>query len=243
MNAVFSALGDAIKSLFHPKMLSLIIWPMLLASLAWGAIAILFWSDWIHGLTHWVSQTPAERYLMQKEWSWVASYLVTIILVMLLVPVIYVTALVITSVFAMPLMVNHVAKKYFPGLELKHGGTLMGSIWNSAIAVFIFCLLWVVTLPLWLFTVLAAALPLILSAYLNQHLFRYDSLADHASREEFQQILERSSGKLYILGAILGLVQFIPVLNFFSPIYIGLAFIHLCLAELQRLRSGNVAPT
>ena len=33
------------------------------------------------------------------------------------------------------------------------------------------------------------------------------------------------------------LVQFVPVLNFFAPVFTGLAFIHYCLARLRDRRS------
>jgi CysZ protein len=237
MQDVFNALGAALKTLFHPRMLTLIIWPMLVALVLWGGTATFFWTDWVHGLTHWLSKTPAESYLMKSDWSWVASYAITFILVMLLVPLVFVTALVITAIFAMPIMVNHVAKRNYPELEMKHGGTIMGSVWNGMVAVFVYCLLWVVTLPLWLFTPVAIVLPVFLFGYLNQRLFRYDALADHASADEFRQILERSTGRLYVLGTVLGLVQFVPILNFFAPVYIGLAFIHLCLEQLKRTRA------
>lgn len=40
--------------------------------------------------------------------------------------------------------------------------------------------------------VTALVLPAVLLAYLNQGLFRYDALAEHASREEFDLIVERA---------------------------------------------------
>jgi len=97
----------------------------------------------------------------------------------------------------------------------------------------------VLSLPLWLFSPFALVLPIILMAYLNQRLFRYDALADHASAEEYEQVIERATPKLYLLGALVGLLQFVPLLNLFAPIYVGLAFIHLCLAELRQLREGE----
>ncbi|MDD3883349.1 MAG: EI24 domain-containing protein [Gallionella sp.] len=236
MNDVAVALGDALKGLFHPKMLALIIWPMLLASLLWGAAAMLFWSSWLTSLTALIQATPAEQWIAQGFFAVASHYLMTFVLIVLLVPAIYVTALLITTVFAMPAMVGHVAAKYYPALEHKRGGSVAGSVGNAALAITIYCLGWIVTLPLWLFTPFALILPLLLMAYLNQRLFRYDALAEHASREEFQQILERASTKLYLLGMLVGLLQFVPILNFFAPVFIGLAFIHLSLSELQRLR-------
>ncbi|MGH8755199.1 MAG: EI24 domain-containing protein, partial [Burkholderiales bacterium] len=96
-----------------------------------------------------------------------------------------------------------------------------------------------VTLPLWLFGLPAVVLPVLLSAYLSQRLFRYDALSEHASADEFERVLERSGIRLYVLGAILAFILFVPLLNLFSPVYIGLAYIHFCLGELQQLRSGQ----
>jgi hypothetical protein len=163
----------------------------------------------------------------------------TVLLILLLFPVILVTALLVTSVLAMPVMVKHVGTRDFPRLEQKRGGTALGSLWNALVAMVIFILLWMVTLPLWLFGLPAVVLPVLLSAYLSQRLFRYDALAEHASPEEFERILERAGMRLYVLGAVLAFIQFVPLLNLFSPVYIGLAYIHFCLRELQQLRAGQ----
>jgi len=236
MNNVIAAQVNAFKSLFHPRMLALIVWPMLVAVLFWLGLSWMFWNNWSAGLSGWVASTPAEQWMAQGFLAAISGYLVTMILVMLLVPVVYVTALVITAVFAMPAMVNHVAAKYYPQLERKQGGTTAGSVVNSVVAIVVYCVMWLITMPLWLLSPIAIVLPVILSAYLNQRLFRYDALAEHASDAEYAQVIERSTGKLYLLGGMVGLLQFIPILNFFTPVYIGLAFIHFCMADLQSLR-------
>lgn len=124
----------------------------------------------------------------------------------------------------------------FPFWKENGAERFWGSLWNALVAVGLFMLLWVATLPRWLFGFPALVLPVLLAAKLNQRLFRYDALAKHASRAEFQQILERSGGKLYLLGARLGLTQFVPIVNLLSRINIGLSFTHFCLNELQDLR-------
>jgi uncharacterized protein involved in cysteine biosynthesis len=136
----------------------------------------------------------------------------------------------------MPMMVRHVAQRDYPMLEYKHGGTLLGSILNALIAVVVYLGLWLITLPFWFAAGLGAVFSLLLTAYLNQRLFRYDVLADHASREEFDMILEQSGASLYGMGLILAFLHFIPVINLFSPIYTGLAYIHFGLHKLQKLR-------
>jgi hypothetical protein len=241
MNDILDALTRAFKSLMHPKMLALTLWPMLLALLFWGGIAWYFWDQWVAGLNGYAQSIGAEAKLMEWGFAWLAHWLITVLLLSLLLPVIYVTALAFAAVFAMPVMLKFVAARDYPELEQKRGGTFIGSVWNTLVAIAAFLLLWVITLPLWLIPFGVFVVPTLLSAYLNQRLFRYDALADHASLEEYAQIRERAHGRLFTLGGILGFAHYIPVLNFFTPIYIGLAFIHLCLAELRRLR-GTLRP-
>jgi CysZ protein len=237
MQDIFDALGRGFKSLLTPKMLVLTLWPMLLALLFWGGLAWLFWDQWAGALTEIARQNGIEDRLLQWGFVWLAHWLVVALLMSMLLPAVYVSSLVFTAVFAMPVMLKFVVARDYPDLEMKHGGTLLGSVWNSLLVVVIYLLLWIITLPFWLVPFGVIVMPVLLSAYLNQRLFPYDALMDHASRDEFRQIQQRSRGGLFGLGAILGFAHYIPILNFFTPIYIGLAYIHFCLAQLQRLRA------
>ena len=239
MQDIVDALTRAFKSLLQPRMLVLTLWPMLLALVFWGAVAWFFWDHWVAGLNGFAQSVGAEDKLAEWGFKWLTGWLITVLLISLLLPVIYVTALAFAAIFAMPMMVNFVAERDYPELERKRGGTFIGSIWNTVVAIGVFLILWVVTLPLWLIPFGLPIVPVMLSAYLNQRLFRYDALADHASKEEYALIRERANGRLFTMGGILGFAHYIPVLNFFTPIYIGLAFIHLCLSELRRVRVGN----
>ena len=238
MQSVMDALGRAFKSQLTPKMLVLAVWPMLLALLFWGGVFWWFWDSWAGGLTSLVKSYGAEAQLIDWGFAWVAHWLITLLLLSLLLPAVYVTSLLFAAVFAMPVMLNFVVARDYPDLEMKRGGTFMGSVWNGLIVVVVFLILWIVTLPLWLIPFGALVVPTLLSAYLNRRLFMYDALMDHASREEFEQIKACANGRMFTLGAILGFVHYIPILNFFTPIYIGLAYIHFCLGELQRLRKN-----
>ncbi|GAO37093.1 membrane protein [Sulfuricella sp. T08] len=239
MQEILNALLKALKSLFHPKMLALVLWPVVLAAILWGGLAFFFWSDWVAGLQGLIDHAAVHDFLGRHELAWVARAAATTLAFMVLVPLSVVTALLIAAVVAMPYMLRFVAEKDYPGMQMKRGGTVLGSIWNGLAGVFVFAVLWLLALPLWLFGPFALLVPVFLSAYLNQRLFRYDALADHASRDEYLQVVERAGGRMYVLGGLLGLVQFVPFLNLFLPIYIGLAYIHFCLAELQTLRAGS----
>ena len=136
-------------------------------------------------------------------------------------------------------MVPWVAERRFPGLERRRGGTAAGSVLNAVTTVVVFGVLWVLTLPLWFTGVGALVLPPLLSAYLNQRLFRYDALAEHASAEEYREVVARAKGRLFLLGLLLAACYYIPLLNLTAPVLSALAFTHLCLAELAQLRQGK----
>jgi len=132
-----------------------------------------------------------------------------------------------------------VAERGFPQLERRRGGTVAGSAWNAITSIILFGVLWLLSLPLWLTGIGALLLPALISALFNQRMFRYDALAEHASAAEYHAVLRASGGRLYALGLVLAAFYYVPVVNLLAPILSGLAFTHLCLAELARLRRGT----
>jgi hypothetical protein len=154
----------------------------------------------------------------------------------LLLPAIYITALLITSLVFMPMLVGIVAERHYPNLARLQGGSFAGSVGNGLYAVAVYLLLWLITLPFWLLGPFGAAISVLLNAWLNQRLFVYDALAEHASAAELQQLRRDGGWPLYLLAALLGLLHFVPLLNFFAPVYMGLAFTHYGLDRLDMTR-------
>ena len=239
MNDVLQAFGNAIRSVLHPKMLALTIWPMVAALALWLGLAWFQWDNWSHFLTNLIAGPGVSDWLHGHGLSMIVHYSVWLLLWLLLAPMILITAVLIAAVIAMPLMVNFVAARDYAALEKKHGGTVLGSVFNALIAVIVFAGLWIATLPLWFTGVLAPVLPVVLSAYLNQRLFRYDALSEHASADEYRAITESSWGRMYVLGALLALLYYVPLVNLLVPVLSGLAFAHFGLARLAELRSGK----
>ena len=239
MTDVTQALRRALRSMLHPQMLALAIWPMLVALAIWIGLAWLYWDSWSQWLSAAIASSGAARWLSPRSLELLAQYSALLLLILAVAPLTLITALTIAAMFAMPLIVNFVATRDYPGLGRRGGGSFAGSIFNALAAVLIFAALWIATLPLWLTGILAPLLPLVLSAYLNQRLFRYDALADHASSEEFRSLVRTSRGKLYMLGFALALLYYVPLLNLLVPILSGLAFTHFGLATLARLRAAR----
>jgi CysZ protein len=237
MLAMFNAIAGAFRSLFSLRMLWLMVWPVLAAVVLWAVLAFVFWAPlqnawlWLYdyfGIAQWVTGI---------EPVWIGTALKMLLYLMLFVPLVMLTALVLTAIFGMDAMVNTVSERFFPQLEKRRGGGLIGSTANAFTAVVVYIGLWIVTLPLWLLGPVGVVIPFITAGYLNQRLFRYDALAIHADTDELRAIIEKNRGELWVLGILLGLVQFMPLLNFFAPVFTGLAFIHYCLGKLRDRRS------
>jgi CysZ protein len=236
VTSVFEALSRAFRDLFQFQVLWIVIWPILAASLLWLLLGVAFWSTFSGWIASGLTAIGIQTWLEGVEPRWVAYGIQAIAHLILFVPLVFITALVITALFAMPALIHLVADRDYPNLERENGGGFAGSLLNALIALGIFVAIWLITLPLWLIGA-GMVIPFIATAYLNQRLFRYDALAEHASQDEMRAIFSSRRSLLWGLGLLTGLVQFIPILNLFAPVLTALAFIHFGLARLKNLRS------
>jgi CysZ protein len=236
MNAVLDALARALRDLFSLRVLWVVVWPMLVAGFLWLALGIMFWSTFSGWIAQGLDALGIQAWLTGLEPVWFANGIQVLLHLLLFVPLVYLTALVITALFGMPALIRLVAERDYPQLKRENGGGLAGSLWNAAVAVVLFLALWVVTLPLWLIGV-GVIVPFVAAAYLNQRLFRYDAIAEHASAEEMAALFSNARSGWWGLGLTTGLVQFVPLLNLLGPVFAALAFIHYGLARLNRQRS------
>jgi uncharacterized protein involved in cysteine biosynthesis len=250
---VLAALGYGLVNVFHPRMLWLMVWPMLVSLAVWLSVAFVFWVR----LAVWIAE-------LLKQWAdpvaaWVpfdlgtaATFIANFMLLVLFFPLVYLTALVILGVFGMDRMVDHVAAQMSPAPERRRGGGTAGSVWNGVVSLGGMVLAFLVTLPLWLVPPLGPIAVLVILSWVNQRLLRYDALAGHADKAEMPRIFRERRAGLYSLGLLLALVGYIPFLNLLAPVVFGLAFIRYLLGTLIELRyesdpnkelaAGNVPP-
>jgi CysZ protein len=239
MSTALAALGRALADLRQPRVLALALLPPLAAIVVWIALAWVLADDWARWVADWIATTPWLTWVREWGLSSVFVWGSGIAAIALLLPIMLVTAVLVTELVAMPVIVPLVARRDYPGLAEKKGGTIAGSIWNAVAAVTVFAVLWLFSLPLWFTGIGALVLPPLISAWFNQRMFRYDALADHASSEERRAVLRATRGRLFTLGLLLALMYYIPFVNLAVPVLSGLAFTHLCLGELARLRGGT----
>ena len=239
---MFASLLFAIRNLLHPRMLWLMVWPVLAAIGVWGVALVFMWGQ----LVLWVAEKLSVgigyvSFGLEWDSSDVALFAAKLLVLLMLVPLVQFTALLILGVFGMPSMVEHVAARHFQSLARRRGGTFAGSIVNSIVAVLGLVGLVLASLPFWFFPPLWPVIPVVIFGWVNQRVLRYDALAEHASEDEMPRIFREQRFTMYLLGVILALVAYIPFIGLFAPVVFGLAFIHFLLETLQRSRGAQPA--
>lgn len=232
-----AAIAPALRDLARPRILAVLFLPMLGSIVLWTVLAWFFWDAWMEGLRAFIGATSIGAWLGAQA-GWLLTGSTTLLVLALLLPAMFVTAVLITELVAMPVIVSTVSRSY-PHVERKGASGVAGSVLNATAAVLVFVLLWIVTLPLWFTGVGALVLPALNSAYLNQRLFRYDALSEHATRDEYREIVRRAKWRLYGLGLALAGFYYIPFVNLAAPVISGLAFTHYCLRQLALLRERD----
>jgi len=242
MKDILMAYARAVKSLTERGVLWHLIWPSLAAAVVWLAIGVAFWQPMVDAVMAFIG-----------SWDWAANQMSTsdlgaafvlvvvkISLAVLFLPLVYVTAALIVAVFALPMMLEKVALTRYSDLEMRKGGTVSGSAVNAVVAVLLFVLAMLLSLPFWLIPGVGLVVSLLLTAWMNKKAFGYDALMLHADKAEMSRLRARHSGSMLGLGVGCALLAYVPILNLFAPAFCGLAFVHYLLEALRRDRSGTV---
>lgn len=261
MRPVLTAFGRALLSQFTGRILLLSAVPFLLSVTVWGTLLYLglqplFDAIQVYFETHSGYQVSGGM-LSMVGLGFLKTVIVPLVAVLLLLPMMILTALVFMGVAAMPAIVKHVAARQFPALEQKRGGSFLGSVKTNVTGMLVFIPLWLVTLPLYPLSVLVQ---IALWGWLTARVMTYDALADHASDEERETIKRVHRKQLLVIGTVSGVTGALPgivwvggtvftvvLFPILAPISIwifvmififtGLWFQYYCLQALQDLRA------
>lgn len=265
MGAVLIAFLRALWSQLHLRMLLLTLLPFVLSALICGLGLWFGLQPMIDWLQAWFVNhegfSIAGRVLGWVGLSSIKVVIVPLIVMWLLLPLMVLVALIFIALVALPVIVNHVSLRYYPGLEQRHGGSFFGSLWVFVSTLVIFVLLWCATLPLALIPPLLLVLHPILWGWLTYRVMVYDALATHASADERRAILRQHRGPLLLIGVLAGAMGAAPTLLWLGGaltvilfpllaagaiwlyvlifVFSGLWFQHYCLAALAQYRAAQ----
>jgi len=254
----------------RPRVVALSVLPLLLmVALALG-LGYFYWDVAVQGMRAMLDAST----LLASVWSWlqgwglgdVTAVMAPLMVVLAVAPVLVVVSLLAVAVLMTPALVALVAERRFPDLERKKGGSFIASVAWSVGSTLLALVALVVSVPLWLVPPLVLVLPPLIWGWLTYRVMVFDALADHASKEERQEIFRRHRSSLLGIGIITGYLGAAPSIVWASGVVFAAAFFilvplaiwiytlvfafsslwftHYGLAALQRLRaeSAGLAP-
>lgn len=214
MQQVFKSFGLAMIGAMHPRMLWLSLRPFLIVSILWGCLIWLTWTPALEMLSSFLTTSIFTSWI-QEGLIWVGfenarAWIAPLFFVMLLIPLISISLLVFIAFTTVPAIVRSVARQHmYKDLQKKKGGGLFGSLIYTMWSALICLVLVMLTLPVWWLPPLVAVLPL-LWGWLTMRLMSYDVLAEHASSEERDILLQRYKWSLLAMGVVSGLLGAVP---------------------------------
>lgn len=230
MLEVVAAFTKSLRDLTRADVLWQALWPPLVALLLWIAVGFAVWA---HGVALMEGIVPG---LPWAGWEWVAQWAAVFLLLAAFASLTYITAILLVAVFALPRLINLVAAHDYPDLGRHGENVFRGSLGNTLGAGAVFVAGCMAMLPLLLIPGALLVLPLLWGAWLNQRTFRFDALAEHATRSEMQRLIAENRSRFYMAGLGTAATAYVPLLNLLAPTLTALVFVHLGLATLRRQR-------
>ncbi|MBS0441680.1 MAG: EI24 domain-containing protein [Proteobacteria bacterium] len=268
MKLMLDAFWRAAAYCLHPRVIALSVLPLVLMVVLSLGLGYLFWDRAVDAvnatLQGWSLVTTFFTALERFGLGALKSALAPLIIVFLATPVIVVVALLAVSVLMTPSILHLVAQRRFPDLERRHGGSWWRGALGSLLATLVALLAMLASIPLWLVPPLVLVLPPLIWGWLTYRVLSYDVLAEHASREERRELIQRHRMPLLAMGVLAGLLGAAPGLVWVSggmfaalaPVLVPAAiwiytlvfafaalwFAHFALAALAALRLEREPP-
>ncbi|HWI83955.1 EI24 domain-containing protein [Ramlibacter sp.] len=268
MNLFLDSLWRAAGYCLHPRVVALSLLPLaIMVALSLG-LGYFFWD----GAIDWVRTWLESSNLLRAVWGWLESMgagslktvVAPLVVIFALTPLIVLASLLLVAALMGPALARLVARRRFPQLERKHGGSLLLSLGWSLGSTLLALLALIVSLPLWLVPPLILLLPPLIWGWLTYRVMAFDALADHASPDERRAIFRRHRLWLLGIGVLTGYLGAAPSVVWASGALFAAAFVilvpvaiwiytlvfafaslwfaHYCLAALEQLRAAPPAP-
>jgi hypothetical protein len=236
-------LRRTLGTILRGEVIGALFWPVLVASLLWLVVGALLWEPVTTMIGSWLEEVNGATSSGESLSWWSGALIVGVKFALWLgvIPLIYVTALVLLAVWTLPHLIRRIAQRDYPALTFCHGGSAVGSLINTLTAASLYLLGLLGTLLLWWIPGALLLFPFLLTAWLNQRTFVYDCLSEVADGDELRRVAERYRGWLFVVGLVGAALLWLPVVNLLSPVLIATLFAHATL-ELLQWERGVVTP-
>jgi hypothetical protein len=267
MNLFLDSFWRAVAYCLHPRVVALSFLPLVLMVALSLGLGYFFWDPAVEG----VRASLESSDLMRSVWGWLQGIglgglkwvAAPLIVIFAVTPVLVLVSLLVVAAFMTPALTALVAQRRFPQLERKRGGSLAGSVAWSLGSTLLAAVALVISLPLWLVPPLILVLPPLIWGWLTYRVMAFDTLAEHASREERRALFRQHRAWLLGIGVLTGYLGAAPSVVWASGALFAAAFVilvpvaiwiytlvfafaslwfaHYCLAALEAMRAGAAA--
>jgi hypothetical protein len=236
MRAVLVSYGRALAAQLSGKILLLSFIPFMLSLALWGALLYFGMQPLIDTVQSLFEQHGGYRasgdMLSMFGMGMLKTVAVPLLAMLLLLPLMILTSLLFMGLAAMPAVARYVGTRQFPALEMKQGGSLLGSLALNLGTLLLFLLLWLLTLPLYFFPPVALVAQVALWGWMTARVMSYDALAAYASEPERTALARAHRRPLLAIGMVSGAAGALP-----GIVWIGGALISVVLFPFQAMIS------
>jgi hypothetical protein len=185
-------------------------------------------------------EQPPMSWIVAWGAFWLAKFLAVVGGWIVILSATYLVAMLLSAIIILPLLLNHLSAVDYPDLARMGSDSVVAGTWNSVWSSVLFIVGWLLTLPLWLIPGVGLILPFFWMAWLNRRTFTYDTLAEHATEQEWRELRRQKATPLLVLGLAMALLAYVPFVGLLAPSLAALAYVHYCLEALRGLRQGAI---
>lgn len=267
MRLLLDSFWRAMFYALHPRVIALSLLPLLIVGIATFALGYLYWDPmyaWLDDAMRHNGLLGAIRHpLVALFGERVNTFVVTIVIVTLALVAIVPLTLMLAAVCVSPAAVEMVARRRFPLLERRHGGSWWkGFAFSLVFTLGAFALAGALT-PLWILPPLGWLAWTVTWGWFTARVMAFDALSEHASADERRALMRAHSWPLLMAGIVTGVLCGLPSMLWgitlltlaFAPFVLilqiwcytlifafsALWFTHYLLAALGVLRAAEAA--
>jgi hypothetical protein len=221
----------ALAYCLHPKVVVLSLLPLILMAAIVTGLGALYWDLAVSSVRTWLELSPVlgwgSTWLERMGLLNLKAVLAPLVIIVAVTPVVMIMSLLAVSLMMTPTLVSMVGSRRFPQLALKRGGSIwQGLVWTLMSVILAMGAL-ILTLPLWWVPPLAMVLPALIWGWLTYRVMTYDTLAEHASKQERLELMRRYRFPLLGMGVLTGAMGAAPSLVWASGALFAAAFVIL----------------
>ena len=231
MKQMIDSFWRALAYCLHPKVVVLSLLPLILMAAIVTGLGALYWDLAVSSVRTWLELSPVlgwgSTWLERMGLLNLKAVLAPLVIIVAVTPVVMIMSLLAVSLMMTPTLVSMVGSRRFPQLALKRGGSIwQGLVWTLMSVILAMGAL-ILTLPLWWVPPLAMVLPALIWGWLTYRVMTYDTLAEHASKQERLELMRRYRFPLLGMGVLTGAMGAAPSLVWASGALFAAAFVIL----------------